>query len=150
MPQSLSNILVHLVFSTKGRAPHLIPDIRAELFPYATGVLRNLDCPLLQIGGVEDHVHILFQLPRTAPLAHVVEKVKTATSKWIKTKGSAYANFAWQAGYGAFSIGAGDAEETIRYIQTQEEHHRKTTFQEEVRALMVSAGIEIDERYVWD
>ncbi len=110
--------------------------------------MRNIKCPLLQVGGVEDPIHALFQLPRTVTLAQVVEEVKTGTSKWLKTKGAP--GFAWQAGYGAFSVSARDADGAIRYIQSQEEHHRKTTFQEELRALMREAGIEIDERYVWD
>ena len=150
MPQSLSNVLVHLVFSTKDRHPYLTPEIREDLFPYAGGILRSLKCPLLQIGGVQDHVHLLFQLPRTMTLAKVVEEVKTGTSKWMKTKGSAFAGFSWQAGYAAFSVCASHSNDVIRYIQTQEEHHRKFSFQEELRSLMREAGIEIDERYVWD
>lgn len=110
--------------------------------------MRNIKCPPLQVGGVEDHVHALFQLPRTLTLAQVVVEVKTGTLKWMKTKG--VPAFAWQAGYGAFSVSARDAEGAIRYIQSQEEHHRKTTFQEELRALMREAGIEFDERYLWD
>jgi putative transposase len=148
MPQSLANVLVHIVFSTKDRTPWLSPDIREALFPYLGGILRNIECPLLQIGGVEDHVHLLIRLPRTMTIAQFVEKVKTSTSKWLKTRG--VSEFAWQAGYGAFSIGASDTETTVRYIQNQEEHHRKVSFQEELRALLREAGIEFDERYVWD
>ncbi len=148
MPQSLANVLVHLVFSTKDRTPYLTGDIRQELFPYMGGVLRNIECPVLQIGGVEDHVHVLLRLSRTVSLAQVVEKTKTSTSKWIKTKGPS--EFAWQAGYGAFSIGQGESEGVIRYIQGQAEHHRTVSFQEELRALFLEAGIAFGERYVWD
>jgi len=148
MPQSLAIVLVHIVFSTKDRAPRLTADVRASLFPYIGGVLRNVECPLLQIGGVEDHVHLLVRLPRTMTLAQIVEKTKTSTSKWLKTQD--LDGFAWQAGYGAFSVGADGADRAIRYIQSQEDHHRKVSFQDELRALMREAGLEIDERYVWD
>src|SRR5437764_12391877 len=104
MPQSLSRILVHLIFSTKDRAPALTPEIRAELHPYLAVVLREDDCPSLQVGGAEDHVHLLFGLSRTRTVAQVVEKVKTSSSKWIKTKDMAFSEFHWQSGYGAFSV----------------------------------------------
>lgn len=148
MPQSLANVLVHVVFSTKDRTPCLTSDLRQELFPYMGGVLRNIECPVLQIGGVEDHVHILLRLSRTLSLAQLVEKSKTSTSKWIKTKGPT--SFAWQAGYGAFSVGQSEADRVIRYIHAQAEHHRTLSFQDELRALFAEAGIAFDERFVWD
>ncbi len=150
MPQSLANVLVHLVFSTKDRHPYLSDDIREESNSYVSGILNNLHCPLLQIGGVEDHVHILFQLSRTLSLAQVVQDVKTGSSKWMKSKGNVYRDFAWQSGYGAFSVSSCDAEHTIRYIQNQKEHHGKVSFQDELRALLREAGMEFDERYLWD
>ncbi len=148
MPQSLANVLVHIVFSTSGRTPNLTREVREALYPYIGGVLRNIDCSLLQVGGFEDHVHLLIRLPRTMTLAQVVEKTRTSTSKWLKAKG--LTAFAWQSGYGAFSVGTGEADRTIRYIQGQEEHHRTVSYQEELRVLMLEAGLEIDERYVWD
>ncbi len=148
MPQSLSNILVHLIFSTRDRHPYLAPQIRDDLFAYCGGILRNLEVPLLQIGGVEDHVHLLLQLPRTLTTAQLVEKLKTSTSKWLKTKG--LANFSWQAGYGAFSVSPSEAEDVVQYIRNQEEHHRKVSFQEEYRELLKEAGISWDEKYVWE
>lgn len=148
MPQSLSNVLIHVVFSTKLRAPYLTSDVRQELLPYMGGLLRNIECPVLQIGGVEDHVHILLRQSRTLSLAQLIEKTKTSTSKWIKTKG--LSDFAWQAGYGAFSIGQSQASGLIEYIHGQEEHHRTVTFQDELRTLFREAGIEFDERFVWD
>jgi len=150
MPQSLSRILVHLTFSTKHRAPALTPEIRAELYPYLAAVLRDDECPSLQVGGVEDHVHVLFGLSRTRTIAQVVEAVKTSSSKWIKTKGREFSEFHWQAGYGAFSIGQSNVGAVIRYIQNQEKHHRKVTFQEEFRELLRRYQIDFDERYVWD
>ena len=148
MPQSLSNILLHLVFSTKNRTPWLSPEIRGELYPYLAAVLRNNGCAPLQIGGVEDHVHILFVLPRTVTAAQVVEKTKTSSSKWAKGKG--VPEFAWQAGYGVFSVGPTEQEAVVKYIQGQEEHHRKQNFQDELRAMLKEAGVVFDERYVWD
>jgi REP element-mobilizing transposase RayT len=112
------------------------------------GVLRNIECPVLQIGGVEDHVHILLRLSRAVSLGQLVEKTKTSTSKWIKTKGPT--GFAWQAGYGAFSVGQGESDGVVRYIQGQEERHRTVSFQDELRMLLTEAGLEFDERYVWD
>src|SRR3954468_5332433 len=131
MSQSLSRILVHLIFSTKHRDPVLPPEIRSELHPYLAAVLNNNGCHAVQVGGIEDHVHLLFGLSRTLPLAKVVETVKTSSSKWLKTKDQALAGFHWQAGYGAFSVSQSDADAVVRYIQEQAEHHRNTSFQEE-------------------
>lgn len=150
MPQSLSRILVHLIFSTKNRERFLTPEIRTELHPYLAAVLREDGCPSLQTGGVEDHVHLLFGLSRTRTVAQVVETVKTSSSKWIKTKGQAFAEFHWQAGYGAFSVSQSNAAAVTRYIQEQEEHHRKITFQEEYRRFLKLYQVPYDESYVWD
>ena len=148
MPQSLSNILLHLVFSTKNRSPWLSQDIRSELYPYLGAVLWNNGCTPLQIGVADDHVHILFVLPRTATVAQVVEKSKTSSSKWAKGKG--VPEFGWQSGYGVFSVGQSEKETVIQYIQGQEEHHRKQDFQDELRGMLKEAGVVFDERYVWD
>ncbi len=148
MPQSLSNILLHLVFSTKNRTPWLSKEIRSELYPYLGTVLRNGGCTPVQIGGVDDHVHILFVLPRTAAVAKIVEKAKTSSSKW--TKGKGVCEFAWQAGYGVFSVGQSEKETVVKYIPGQEEHHRELDFQEELRRMLEESGIAFDERYVWD
>ena len=150
MPQSLSRILIHLVFSTKYRRPVLTPALRSELHPYLVGVLNNTDCPSLQVGGVEDHVHLFFGLSRTRTIADVVETVKTSSSKWIKTKGKKFSDFHWQKGYGAFSVGHSKPETVIAYIRNQEEHHRKATFRDEYRRLLERYQVEYDEQYVWD
>lgn len=149
MPQSLANVLVHLVFSTKHREPLIGRETRPRLHAYMAGILDNLKCPPLQIGGVEDHVHILCTLSRTITIAELVEEVKKGSSRWIKVEGGA-PGFVWQAGYGAFSIGESQADTVIRYIQNQEEHHRKMTFQEEYRRLLDRYRVAYDERYVWD
>lgn len=150
MPQSLSRVLTHLVFSTKHRAPCLTPAIQAELRPYLAGVLDNIECPSLQVGGVEDHVHLFFGLSRTRTIADVVETVKTSSSKWIKSKGAAFTGFHWQSGYGAFSVSQSDADAVVAYIRNQAEHHRKMTFQDEYRRLLERYRVNYDEKYVWD
>src|SRR5260370_7217983 len=128
MPQSLSRILVHLVFSTKNRERFLTPAVQTELPPYLAGVLKAIDCPSLQVGGVEDHVHLFFGLSRTRTIADIVETVKTSSSKWIKTKGAGFKNFHWQSGYAAFSVSQSDAETVVAYIRNQAQHHPKMTF----------------------
>jgi REP element-mobilizing transposase RayT len=150
MSQSLARVLVHLVFSTKNRAPVLTPEIRAELHPYLSVVLTNDGCPSLRVGGVEDHVHLLFALSRTRTISQVVENAKTSSSKWLKTKGPALADFHWQNGYGIFSVSQSNADEVVDYIIRQEEHHQKMTFQEEFRRFLERYQVEYDERYVWD
>ena len=149
MPQSLSKVLVHLIFSTKHRKPWIGPDIRPRLHGYIVGILDNLKSPSLQTGGVADHVHTLFVLGRTVSQADLVEEVKKSTSKWMKVEGGV-PGFTWQAGYGAFSIGESQADTVIKYIQNQEAHHRKVTFQEEFRRFLERYKVAYDERYVWD
>ena len=150
MPQSLSKMVVHLTFSTKDRRPLITPEICEELRAYLGGTLREMDCPSLAIGVVDDHVHVLFVLSRKHSLAEVVEQIKKTSSKWIKGKGDEFHDFYWQRGYGAFSVSQSMIENTKAYIASQEEHHRQTTFQDEYRAFLERHGIEFDERYVWD
>ena len=150
MPQSLSRLLTHLVFSTKNRECIHTPAVQAELHPYLAGVLDNIECPSLQVGGVEDHVHLLFGLSRTRTIAEVVETVKTSSSKWIKTKDGAFAGFHWQSGYGAFSVSQSDADTVVAYIRNQAQHHQKMTFQHEYRRLLERHRVAFDEKYVWD
>ncbi|MGH8020109.1 MAG: IS200/IS605 family transposase [Opitutaceae bacterium] len=150
MPQSLSRLLIHLVFSTKNRERLLTTSIQEVLHPYLAGILGNIDCPSLRVGGVEDHVHLFFGLSRTRSMAEVVEILKTSSSKWIKTKGEALAHFHWQSGYGAFSVSQSDAETVAAYVRNQAEHHRKMTFQDEYRRLLERYQVAFDERYVWD
>lgn len=150
MPQSLARVLVHLVFSTKNRVPLLTSEIRAELHPYLSVVLNNDGCVSLRVGGVEDHVHLFFALSRTRTISQIVENVKTSSSKWLKTKGAALANFHWQNGYGIFSVSQTHADAVVDYILRQEEHHAAETFQQELRRLFEHEKIPYDERYVWD
>lgn len=151
MPQSLAKILVHTVFSTKDRQPFLRDQaLREELHRYLGGILNQLDCQSIIVGGVEDHVHLLSTLSRTCDVATMVKEVKRGSSLWLKTKSAELQDFAWQGGYGIFSIGQSQVEAVRAYIAGQEEHHRKVTFQEEFRRLLERYEIAFDERYVWD
>ncbi len=150
MPQSLSSILVHLVFSTKHREAWLTPEIEPELHAYMATVFQGCDSPALIINGDKDHVHALFALARTWSVADLVEEVKKRSSKWIKTKGASFGQFYWQAGYGAFSVSQSQVEQVRRYIANQKAHHNKQSFQDEYRELLNKHGVEYDEKYVWD
>jgi putative transposase len=150
MAQSLSNVLLHIVFSTKNRQPWIDVEIEEELFKYVAGICRELKCPSHKIGAADDHIHIACSLSRTIAISKLVEEIKSSSSKWIKTKGDRYREFAWQNGYGAFSIGQSQLSDLCDYIANQREHHRRSTFQEEFRALLAKYNIEFDERYVWD
>ncbi len=150
MAQSLSNVLLHIVFSTKNRRPWIDVEIEEELHKYIAGICRELKCPSHKIGGTDDHLHIACSLSRTIAISKLLEEIKSSSSKWIKTKGDRYADFAWQNGYGAFSIGQSQLLDLRRYIANQREHHRRLTFQEEYRDLLAKYAAEFDERYVWD
>ena len=150
MPQSLSSILIHLIFSTKNREPFLSPEIEAELYPYIASIFKVMKSPALIIDGASDHVHTLFSLSRVVTIADLVEEVKTESSKWIKTKGREFQNFHWQNGYGAFSISQSQVSTVKRYIRRQKEHHRRVTFQDEYRRFLAAYEVQYDERYVWD
>jgi REP element-mobilizing transposase RayT len=149
--QSLGKILVHIVFSTKDRRPFLRDKtLRDELHHYIGGILTNHDCQPIITGGVEDHVHILCALSRTGNAAEIIKEVKRGSSLWLKSKNPALADFAWQSGYGVFSIGFSQIEDVRTYIAGQEEHHRHTSFQDEFRSLLKRYEIQFDERYLWD
>jgi putative transposase len=150
MSQSLAKNLIHLVYSTKNRQPWIAKSHRDGLFAYQSGIFQHWDSPALAIGGVEDHVHALFMLSRNHALKKIVEEVKKGSSKWAKIEGPRNASFYWQSGYGAFSVSQSNTDEVKRYIENQEEHHRKLTFQDELRALFRRHDIMFDERYVWD
>lgn len=150
MPQSLANVLIHLVFSTKDRAPCLTPSIRPALHAYLATVARNAGCECPRVGGVEDHVHLAIRFSRTTTIANLVEELKTSSSKWLKTQSGDLGGFAWQRGYGVFSVGPSDLDALLAYIDRQEEHHRTRTFQDKYRTLLTKYGVAFDARYVWD
>jgi len=151
MPQSLVQIYLHIVFSTKLRQPFLKDkEFRERTHAYLAGACKNMHCPALIVGGVEDHIHILCRFGKEIAVSDFNRDLKRESSKWVKEEQPALADFYWQAGYGAFSISPSHTEPVQRYIANQEEHHRQETFQDEFRRLCKKYGLEIDERYVWD
>ena len=150
MAQSLAQILVHLVFSTKDREAWLADDIRTELHAYIAGIIENQQGALLKAGSVSDHLHLLLAHPRTCAPSELVQEIKRSSSKWLKTKGTRYGGFHWQGGYGIFSVSPTHRPAVETYLATQAEHHRTVTFQEEYRRMLRKYGISYDERYVWD
>ena len=151
MSQSLAKILVHTVFSTKDRRPYLRErPLRADLHNYLGGILNRLECQPLIIGGVEDHVHALFVLGRTCAPAEVVKEIKRGSSLWVKQVHGDQLDFAWQNGYGMFSIGYSQLEQVRDYISHQEKHHLRLSFQDEFRLFLKRYAVAYDERYVWD
>ncbi len=151
MPQSLARVLVHIVFSTKSRQALLIERrVRAEMHAYLGGTCNELECPVITVGGTADHVHILCSLSRNVSLAQFIGDLKRSSSKWVKTKGRLLSKFSWQNGYGVFSVGQSQVEFVKGYIASQDDHHRKRTFQEEYREFLHRYQVEYDERYVWD
>jgi putative transposase len=150
MPQSLSMVIVHVIFSTKDRFPCLGPSIRPNLHAYLATVARNSKCESYRVGGTSDHVHFAIRLSRTIAIANLVEELKTSSSKWLKTQQPELHGFSWQRGYGAFSICQNELDDLVNYISNQEEHHKVKTFQEEYLALLKKYEMQYDERYVWD
>jgi REP element-mobilizing transposase RayT len=150
MPQSLALVIVHIIFSTRDRKPVLQHPIRHDLHAYLAARARIAGCECYSVGGVADHVHLAVRLSRTVTVAKLVEDLKTASSKWLKTQSPKLKKFSWQSGYGAFSVGPSDLPALRRYIEAQEAHHAKHSFQEEFLALLKKYGIEYDERYLWD
>ena len=151
MSQSLANVLVHVVFSTKERRSLLQnDDLRIEMHRYLAGVSAHIECPAIIVGGATDHVHILATQSRTIALADWVKELKRASSLWAKTKSPQWDLFQWQAGYGAFSVSQSQKNRVREYIASQEEHHRQLSFQDELRQLLNKHEIAFDEQYVWD
>ena len=150
MAQSLSKVVLHIIFSTKDRESWLDSDVRPRMHAYLAAVCRDLGAQLVRVGGVADHVHIVTTLPRTLSQAQMIERIKKVSSKWIKTLDAGYRGFFWQRGYGAFSVSPSQLDAVLQYVDTQQEHHRTRTFQDECRELLRRHGIDFDERYVWD
>jgi len=150
MAQSLSKVLLHLVFSTKNRERWIDAKVRDGLHAYLAGACRAVGSDAYRVGGTDDHVHLACSLPRTLSVSKLLEEIKKSSSSWVKTHGSKYAGFSWQSGYGAFSLGQSQLPAILRYIDGQEEHHRKQTFKEELVDLLTKYGVEYDETYLWD
>ena len=151
MGQSLAQVYLHVVFSTKDRRSFLQDEeVQKNLHGYLAGACRNLSSPSIQVGGVEDHVHILCQLSKTLSIADFVRELKRESSKWLKEQAGVSPQFQWQQGYGAFSVSPSHVDALCGYIQSQHEHHHKESFQDDLRRLFRKYDIEFDERYVWD
>jgi putative transposase len=142
--QSFHSLLVHVVFSTKDREPFLSREIRARLWPYLGGVASANDMRALSVGGIFDHVHLLLSMPATLAVAKAIQLLKGNSSKWLHETFPETRNSSWQEGYAAFSIGVSGIEDTVRYIETQEEHHRIRGFREELESFLVRHGLEFE------
>ena len=152
MAHTFCHCCVHIIFSTKERYPFFADhDLRSELHRYLGGVLKSLGCKPVQIGGVEDHVHVLCILGKQVTVADLVKELKRVSSKWLgEGSGSMIKKFSWQSGYGAFSVSSSAIGEVISYIANQEEHHARMSFQNEYRSLLNKHGLDYDEKYLWD
>ena len=150
MPQSLTKLYAHLVFSTRNRRPFIDAEIQPRVHGYIATIMRNLDSKYVVVGGVADHIHILFDMGKLRAPVEFVEHVKRESSKFIKTQGAKYEKFYWQRGYGMFSVSPTLIDTAEKYVRDQEEHHRKKTFQEEFREFLDQYNLEYNEQYVWD
>jgi putative transposase len=149
MSHSFASLLVHSVFSTKERRPLIDAELRERLWPYLGGIARQLDAKALAVGGVADHVHVLLSLPPTRGVAEVLRDLKANSSAWVHETWPSRAEFAWQTGYGAFSVSESNCAAVVEYIARQEQHHRRMSFQEEFIRLLKKHNIAYDERYIW-
>lgn len=150
MPHSFTSQLMHCVFSTKERRPLINADLQQRLWPYLGGIARENKMRALAIGGTEDHVHLLVTLPATLSVAKAMQLIKGGSSKWVHDSFPQHQTFAWQEGYGAFSISISDVKRTVTYIENQAEHHRRRDFKQEFLMFLKKHEIEYDERYIWD
>jgi len=150
MPHTYTSQLLHCVFSTKERRPLISPELQSSLWPYIGGIARKNRMKALSIGGTEDHIHMLLSLPSTMSIAKAIQLIKGGSSKWIHDTYPKHYAFAWQEGYGAFSIGISDLKRTITYIETQQEHHRRRDFKQEFLSFLKKHEIEYDEQHIWN
>jgi putative transposase len=149
MPNTYTNLLFHIVYSTKYRKPLIQPSWQDELYGYMGGIIRAEKGILLVAGGIEDHVHLLAKLPPTIAVSDMLRLIKANSSKWANERPDV-SYFEWQAGYGAFSVSESNVPSVRKYIDSQEEHHRKQSFRDEYLALLRRHNIEFDERYVFE
>jgi len=149
MGHSYISCKIHYVFSTKERMKMISPDLQERLWPYMAGIAKKRNITVIAIGGTEDHVHMLVALPSTITIAKAIKEIKGISSKWIHESYPDLDHFAWQSGYGAFSVSVSQVNKTIAYIKNQKKHHRVKTFKEELVAFLDAHGIEYDDRYIW-
>jgi putative transposase len=147
MAHTESDVVLHVIFSTKDRARLITPDVRDDIFSYLGGIVREMGAVAIIIGGTTDHVHILVRIRPAQSPAEIVRVVKTNSSRWVREKNRR--RFAWQTGYGVFSVSESNVPQVSRYIAEQEKHHRKRTFQEEYVAFLKKNNVTYDERYIW-
>jgi putative transposase len=150
MAHTYANLLTHVIFSTKDRCGFIAADLGRLLFPYMGGIIRELNGTALAINGLTDHVHLLLALPPNLALSEAMRVLKTNSSRWVHEQWPQRRAFAWQTGYGAFSVSQSNADQVCAYIASQEEHHRRVSFQEEFLAFLKRHGIAYDERYIWE
>jgi putative transposase len=144
------SLLVHFTWSTAGREPWLAEDMREDLYSYIGGIMRKKKAKLISAGGMFDHIHLYASMPSTISIADFVNAVKSNSSRWVHESRAQLRSFAWQEGYGAFSVSKSEEQRVVRYISNQESHHRKRTFKQELIVLLEKHGIEYDKRYIWD
>jgi REP element-mobilizing transposase RayT len=149
MANTYINILVHAVFTTKNREPWLPSSLRERLYPYICGIARENRLKVLCIGGTDNHIHILLSLNSTTSIAKTIQLIKGGSSKWIHETFPEQKLFSWQEGYGAFSIGISNVDETRQYIENQEKHHSKESFCDEYLKFLRKNNIDFDEKYLW-
>ena len=150
MPTTLSRILLHIVFSTKKRACMITTDVQPRLYAYIGGIVRDEKGTLLEIGGMPDHVHLLIRWRTDESVATLMQNVKGHSSRWVHQTFPTMRAFAWQEGYGVFSVSESRLESVCEYIRNQEQHHRGKTFEEEFVAFLNAHNIEYDDQYLWD
>ena len=150
MPRTFTNLLTHCVFSTKHREPLIIPAMQPELHAYLGGLAREIGGTALAINSVADHVHMLIELPPVIALSEALRLIKANSSKWVHERWPDQVTFAWQLGFGGFSVSRSNVPDVLTYIDNQAEHHRSITFQEEFLGFLRKHQIEYDERYIWE
>jgi REP element-mobilizing transposase RayT len=149
MGSTLTNLIYHVIFSTKDREPAIIPEIRDELHRYLGGIVKGEGGVLLQIGGMPDHIHMVIKLKPIYALSEIMKKVKGSSSKWINEQNRLMDRFSWQEGYGAFTVSESQTAAVIRYVGEQENHHRTLSFKDEFLLILKRHEVEYDERYLW-
>jgi REP element-mobilizing transposase RayT len=149
MAQSLSKLYIHLIFHIKDKGVKILNEDKNELYSYMGSIIKDNDSIPILINGTDDHVHILCVMSKNIALAKLTEEIKRHSSRWIKTRGQHYTHFSWQGGYSGFSVSQSLHDRTRRYIENQEEHHKKMTFQDELIIFLKEYGIEYNERYLW-
>jgi len=150
MAHTFANLLTHVIFSTKDRQPLISPDLKPDLLAYLGGIVRELQGEAMVSNSMPDHVHMLLWLPPSLAVAEALRVVKTNSSRWVHQARNGHRGFAWQTGYGAFSVSQSNAASVVQYIREQEKHHRHISFQEEIITFLKKNGVEYDERYIWE